>query len=339
MNWDELLAAYRANGGIADNVRLADGPRGRGVFPIDPSGPATLQTPESLFIPVTDILIAGREMRVKPESAVSAEARAFFEAYQRHFGWGNGGREAAFEEQAAWHALHSEVAEAIRAIAKPGSNFPAWRFDEPSEAMCAQAYLNQRQFDVRGHLVIVPLIDLVNHSGSAPSYATQEGLGVHGVFADEMLVSYNAADAWAHILSYSFASPSPLACSLSITVTLADGRKLSFERNIAAVIIEDRVRFPKAKTDGALTTFDFALLGFTQAMDLPRAVFRKTIEPYVAGAEADALFDRLHHYNQLRFIELLRTLRRHDGVLVRALEEAVLYQLEALSASVGARPL
>jgi hypothetical protein len=37
----------------------------------------------------------------------------------------------------------------------------------------------------------------------------------------------------------------------------------------------------------------------------------------------------------MRFIELLRTLRKHDGAHVRELENAALYQLEALSAAVG----
>src|SRR6476646_4511492 len=35
--WDEMVREFRALGGTVENVRLGDGPLGRGLFPIDDS--------------------------------------------------------------------------------------------------------------------------------------------------------------------------------------------------------------------------------------------------------------------------------------------------------------
>jgi hypothetical protein len=335
MTWDELLERFRALGGEASNIRLGDGARGRGIFVIDRSRPATLYTPASLFIPEDDIIVTGRQMTVRPQAPVSSETREFFDLYQRHFGWGNGGFDFYWSQQASWHALDAELIAAVREMATPGVGAPPWRFDAPTTAICLEAYVSERHFTVEGRRYLVPLIDLVNHSGFADGFEMNGGVGISGTFADEMLVCYNGGDAWAHMMNYGFASESATGCSLAITLTLSDGRQLAFERSVATAFSGDRFGIPKPRTNGALTTFPFVTLGFTKAMDVPRTAFRQILAPFMDIPQADWLFDRLHHFNRMRFIELLRTLRKHDGAHVRELENAALYQLEALSAAVG----
>ena len=55
--------------------------------------------------------------------------------------------------------------------------------------------------------------------------------------------------------------------------------------------------------------------------------------------QPDYVFDSIAHYNHTQFIALLRTLRKYEGPLVHTLEEAIINQLEALSACIGARRL
>ncbi len=43
MQWDEPVEEFRAIGGVADNVRLGIGPRGRRLFVVDPGKPASLR--------------------------------------------------------------------------------------------------------------------------------------------------------------------------------------------------------------------------------------------------------------------------------------------------------
>ena len=65
MDWGELLATFRELGGIADNVRLGEGPFGRGVFVCDPSKPATLHASENLLVPIDDLEIRDGQLRHK----------------------------------------------------------------------------------------------------------------------------------------------------------------------------------------------------------------------------------------------------------------------------------
>jgi len=48
--WEEMLEEFRALGGVAENIRLDDGPLGRGLFPIDAASPIRIFIPESLLL-------------------------------------------------------------------------------------------------------------------------------------------------------------------------------------------------------------------------------------------------------------------------------------------------
>src|SRR6266480_2604064 len=57
-SWHELLDEFRALGGTADNIRLGDGQFGRGLFPVDGTKPVAIHIPDSLLVPVTDLVVA-----------------------------------------------------------------------------------------------------------------------------------------------------------------------------------------------------------------------------------------------------------------------------------------
>ena len=58
-----------------------------------------------------------------------------------------------------------------------------------------------------------------------------------------------------------------------------------------------------------------------------------------AVAQADEVFDGIAFYNRGRFLDVLTTLGKYDGNVVKMLREAAIHQLHALSACVGARAL
>jgi hypothetical protein len=336
VTWDELLDFYRSLGGVAENVRLGEGAFGRGIFVIDPTRPARLFTPEAMNVPVDSVVIRDGAMTTT-SSDLGTRERAFFEAYERYFGWSAGGYDESFALQKQWHELPAEVVEAIGAISAGKTHQEQRRFLAPSVDVCRDVYLKARLFDLRKRSYVVPMIDLVNHSSDAASYGFTDGFSVSGTFASEMLVSYNTADSWGQMLSYGFASKSPYAYSLAISVNQRNGRKVSIARDITVTVTNNRMRFPTQETNGNETCLSFLLLGYKAAMDLPRTTFRKLTAGYLDVAEADRVFDGIQHYNRTHFIDLLRTLRRCDMPLARRLEEVVLDQLEALSAYVGSR--
>lgn len=336
MTWDELLAAFRSLGGVAENVRLGEGPLGRGIFPIDAGKPAMLHTPPSMHIPVRDIRLRDGRMTAETNH-VEPRALAFFEAYEAYFGWGAGGLEAMWEQQQAWHTLPEDVIACIRAMGAPESG--ERRFAAPNVELCMYDYLDERKFGQVESASIVPMIDLVNHSSYVPTYTFEDGVGVQGAFDDEVVVCYNRSDPWSLAAHYGFAATSPIAYSTGIIVGLPRGEKLTVARDIDPVATQNTLRFPKLETTPDGIRLSHVALGFTTAKDLPRAMFRKMLDSRLSTPEADYVFDGIQDYNRTQFIKLLRMLRRYDGQLVQTLQDAAINQLETLSAYAGARSL
>jgi hypothetical protein len=321
MTWDELLDAFRSLGGIAENVRLGEGQHGRGIFPIDPSKPVTLHTPNALQVRVTDIEIRDGQMRVKADR-LGIDDYEFFEAYEASFGWGAGGYEESLQRQLAWSALPVDVIARIKAM----GGLDEQRFLTPTVELCLRDFFDARKFGRSGANYAVPLIDLVNYSSTAPGFTRDGGFGVKGTFDDEVLVCYSEADAWSLAALFGFTTACAVAYSIGITIALSDGRKLSIIRDTHEFVMEDGVRFPTVQTIGADIRLSYLALRMEGQTDLPRGIFRRIAER-LNVAQPDAIFDGIAQFNRTEYASLLGVLRHYDGPLVRMLERAVTHTL------------
>ncbi len=336
MDFEELLAEFRALGGVADNVRMDVGRRGRGVFVIDPSKPAKLHAPESIFVPVEDLEQRDGQLVVRAGSALGSRERAFFDALQRNVGWGAGPSAEIARSQSAWSLLPQPVVDAIVRMGVPEDLDV--RFLAPAPEVIAQRFVRERQFRTPGGKRLVPVIDFVNYAGNAEPYVIEAGIGVAGTFDDEMLVRYNMSDTWNHAIGHGFSERAPFAHSVAIDIDI-DGKHITIGRAIAEFEARSGTIFPRLRAEGETIELSFLLLGHGPAPDLPRAVFRKIMEPYLAVERADLVFENIAHFNKMKFLQMLRTLRNHEGPIVRMLTEAAIGQLETLSCCIGARAL
>jgi hypothetical protein len=336
MDWEALLDEFRALGGTAENVRVAEGRYGRGLFVVDPALPAKIHACERLLVPIDALELRDGRLAVKAGAGVGERERAFFEAYQQHLGWGNGGREAAWRSHEAWNRLPSAVVEYVKHMG--ALEDPQRRFEVPSMEACARRYVNERDFFYGGGLYMAPFVDLTNHRGTAAPFVLEGGLGVAGTFDDEMLVRYNARDPWENALTYGFSDLAVFAYSLAIDVDVR-GRRFSIGRKFADGEVREGIRWPLVETAGDAVRLGHVVLGNPAAPDLPRAVFRRIVAPYLTATEADDAFDGIQHFNRTKFLDVLRLLKTNDGPLVRMLEDAAIHQLQTLSHSIGARPL
>lgn len=336
MDFEELLAEFRALGGTAENVRLGKGAFGRGIFVIDPSRPATLHCPEHLLVRTDWLELRDGELIAKGDAPLGPRERAFFDACMKHFGWGPTARDEIWQGQERWSRLPAPVIHAICALGV--SQDLDLRFLAPTVDVCALIYVRTRRVTYKDGSYIMPIVDLVNHAGLATSYVTSGGVGVEGRFEDEMLVRYTIGDVWNMLIGYGFNNRPPLAHSIAITLD-ADGKRIVISRNAYDSEQRGDVRFPKIKVEGDRIDLPYLTLGHSSAPDVPRAVFRSLMRPYLAIARADEIFDNITHFNRTKFLELLRTLRGYDGPIVDMLAEATLVQLETLSCCIGARSL
>lgn len=335
MKWDDLIEAFRELGGVAENIRLGHGSLGRGIFVRDPAKPATLHAPENLLFPVDDVEIRDGQLRLKAQARAGERERLFFEAYERHFGWGAGGLEENWNAQKQWSELPADVTAFLTAMG--ALNDPEKRFLPPSVEAGFERFVQARWFTYGGEAKLVPVVDLINYSSYTNGFTVAAGLGVTGQFADEVVVRYNLGDAFGRAMSYGFACIGAFAYSLSLNAALPGGKKIVIRRDVAASHARDGVRYPNASIAGDTIDLPFLLLGNATGTDLPRAIFRNLIAAFLPEAQADGAFDGIAHFNRMQFLNLLRLLRKHDGPLVRVLEEAAIDQLETLSYCIGAR--
>ncbi|MBV8155633.1 MAG: hypothetical protein JOY98_14505 [Candidatus Eremiobacteraeota bacterium] len=335
MTWDELLAEFRALGGVAENVTLGNGPFGRGVFVVDAARSATLHAPENLLVPTDALEIRDGRMKVKPGAPLGDRERAFFEAYHANFCWSAGVFGEIQASQKAWSELPGDVVHAIKTMGALLD--PEVRFLPPTTEVCFYQFVRSRDAQYQGRLCMLPVVDLVNHSSRASPYVLTNGIGVTGHFTGEMLVRYNGRDSWSNALTYGFAELASFAYSIGIGVDLFGRYQLSVRRDVAEVEFREGAGFPIVKLDGNAIDLSFLLLGHYAATDVPRGMFRSVMAPYLSVAEADQVFDSIAHFNRLKFLNLVRLLRGHDGTIVRMLESAALDQLEILSGCVGSR--
>ncbi|HVA33637.1 MAG TPA: hypothetical protein VNG31_05780 [Candidatus Baltobacteraceae bacterium] len=336
--WDEVLAEFRSLGGVADNVRLGYGSRGRGLFVIDPAKPATVHVPENMLVPTEDFEIRDDRLAIKSQSKLGDPERRFFERYDKHCGSQAGLLDETWRQQTQWSELPVDVRQFIMTMG--AIEEPERRFATPSLELCLHDFVRSRDILYREKPHFAPLIDLLNHSSAASDYVIGEGIAAEGIYEDEVLVKYNDVDSWALMLHYGFADACVRAYSLGgITVDLYARHTLSISREVVRREVHAGFVFPVAEASGNAIGLSHLTLGNFNGLALPRAIFRNVMGGVLDAPRADEVFESIVYYNRGRFHALLRLLNKYDGPLIGTLRDAALHQLEALSACVGAQPL
>ncbi|HET7086272.1 MAG TPA: hypothetical protein VFI23_15960 [Rhizomicrobium sp.] len=325
MDWNALLAEFRALGGDAENITLRQGPRGRGVFPVDPAKPVRLFVPPNLLVRGEDSEIRNGRFVAKASASLGARERAFFDSYQENFSWGAGAFDDLWQTQLAWSQLPQNVRDALKAI------WPvkAADFSEPSEELCHKRYLSSRVILFREHRVIMPIVELINHASDGAEYDRTDGIAVEGLFDGEVLAAYGTDDCWGTAVTHGFCEARNHAHSLPGSFSFADYR-IKILRTPRKREDSSGVALPIVTTEGDTVQFSFLTLGNARSPHLPRAVFLHIMET-VPVPRPDELFDIIQHYNRVQFLKFLRGSEGAATPLAAMLRIAAYQQLETLS--------
>ena len=323
--WNEMLDEFRVLGGVAENIRLGEGPFGRGLFPIDPSKPIHIDIPEHLLVPLEHVVIENNDFRISPASTVGARARAFLEAYEQDFAWGPGRLEVE-----RFLAAMNELPEALRVLL---SKLGLRRFFNPvSPGLLKKWFFGARCINFRDCKVVMPIVEMANHGGTA-KYDRQSSVGLHGAFDGEVLVRYCATtDPLDVFLNWAFAAKEPMAFSLE-RATQIGGKQFEIRRDFTH---DSPAPFiPAVTIDDTRIVVQYLLLGHQQFARLPKAAFRRAMAP-AKLADPDELYEFIQFANRQDFLELLNVLSTVDSPVVPALRNLALNQLGALSWHFGA---
>ena len=325
LGWDAMLAEFRALGGTAENIILRQGPRGRGVFPVDPAKPIRLHSPSNLLVCAEDTEIRDGRFVVKASATLGERERAFFDNYQQDFVWGAGVFDDLWQAPFEWSQLPQEIQDTL-----PVSRS---RFAEPSVELCRQQYLRTRSISYRNSSVVMPVMEFVNHGSGFSGYEFKDGIVIGGVFDGEVLVNYGVGDCWDLATSYGFCDARDYAYGLKGAFKFEDCR-IDISRTFKLVEPFNDYMLPIVRVEGDTVRFPFLTLGNSKFPHLPRLIFLR-ITKNTPIKRPDELFELVHHYNRLL---LLRFLRRSEGPaipLVATLRSAAYQQLETLSSYWG----
>lgn len=334
LSWSQMLDAFRALGGCADNVEQRLGPYGNGLFAIDPSKPVRLHVPEQLLVDCEHIVLRGDALVIDDKAAVSDGLKAFFASYQAHFSWGAEGHRGA---QAHEQGLR-DLPEPVLAMLKK------WRLLNLAQSQecdwseqVKRRFLQSRRIDYKGRKVIMPIIELINHGARSGGYRIADGITVEGTYGDEITVNYQPqSDALKRYLAWGFASPEPLAFSIPLNFEVSQGRRLVVGSQPTEGLVKNRLTLPKRVQEGQRDVLSHVRIGSMGSPRMPRTLFRMALPDWPA-AQADEVFERICAANLAMLTDLLMAMQASELPAVQALRQSVLYQLKAMSHCHGIR--
>ena len=336
-DWHSFLEEYRAFGGKAENVMQRKGAFGLGLFPIDPSKPIELLVPDHLLVPVDQVKVEDGNLVITDYSSFPEGYGDWFARYQRNYSWGAEGRENILDFEQGLKDLPSPLKQLLKRHGLYNSEvrFPGDNIDKE----ILRRFIQTRCINRQNSSVIMPMIDLLNHSPSFEGYEMKDqGIAVSGMYDGEILVRYsNNADPLARLLGYGFNSPEPLAFSL----------RCQLQHNDQAVLVQGgSPKGPGAtpfkpclieKKDDRLVVKQ-PLLGSANTPKLPKTLFIQacnTLEEI--NIDAVQLFEQIHQRNTAILVNLINELNELEGAVAKKLQKGCLDQLLSLSMYYGQR--
>lgn len=323
-DFEDILAEFRALGGTAENICLKDGQFGRGLFPRDSTRPIHIHIPDSLLVDSKFATFENGAFRLAADAPLGARERAFLERYENDLSWHSGRHEIENVFQAVQEAS-PELRELLR------KSYYAHRWvSEPADETIQQRFLDAREIYYKGTHVIMPIVELANH-GQAGRYQRDDGVGLTGVFPDEILACYQACDPLHIFTKWGFASGSELF-ALSVHIK-NDSAGLAVERQVPDPETATPPFLPAVTRDVAgRLTLSYMLLGHRERPGLPRGIFYRIVRD--AGwkrNQADAAFDSILHINRLHMLKLIAACEGEPSRIGKLLRNVARFQLEVMS--------
>ena len=332
INWEKNLDNFRALGGVAENIKLGEGIYGRGLFPKDPKHPIKMVVPKHLLLPAEWLQIDEQENLVLSDGCNWArEIKSFYLDYQRDYGIGGNLMREMLQQQTELFNLP----ESVKAMLI-GYGVSASSFQKPSRQACLEIYKNSRRILFNDQLVLMPLVELVNHDEhSKKTFDTVPTLGISGKFSDEILVHYGmAGDAALMFEAYRFSAAKPYTFSGALSINLGS-KVIKISRFVTLFETIENTNIPKLKIEGDNIHLSCLVIGSINDKSSPKKVFTKLMHSVGMPAHmASNVFDGIVDQNRNFFLHLLEELKPLDGAVVESMRTMARNQLIPLGVRV-----
>jgi hypothetical protein len=210
-------------------------------------------------------------------------------------------------------------------------------FSESSEELIQRRFFEMRSITYRGHSVVMPIIELVNHGGDV-RYDHSDTIALRGNFADEVLVRYSDLDSFDYFLSWGFATQRPVAFSVALHGSVGTTR-MEIGQTFNTVVTSERQWVPAFRmADTNIVQLPFLMIGNVRFPRLPKGIFYKLMRD--AGYKGfEEAFDTVQHLNRIHFLNLIEELEPFDLPISQTLRTMARYQLRAMSFCFGSREI
>ena len=217
-NWDFLLLKFRRLGGIANNVCQKEGEYGRGIFSVNPSIRTRIFTPSKLMIKKDDIYLEDDKLRIKKDKEYNQEIRDFFNFYQDNFSWGSGGKETTELFEKGLSLFNSSLKKLLKRHALVDIEE---RHKGKWDNVIKKKFLDARVIKFRNSIVVVPILELVNHRvRSLPFITSKEGISTpnYPALSGEIRHSYGSMSPVSRFFYQGFFSKETIVFSLPFSI-------------------------------------------------------------------------------------------------------------------------
>lgn len=324
-NWENTVLRFRALGGVVDNVILGEGVYGRGLFSKDTNHHIKMIIPNDLLCPTGWLEFDAKgNLKLNEECNWDEEAKSFYLDYQRDYGIGGSIMNEMFQKQSEFFNLPDSLKSMLTGFGMSKS-----LFQKPSIQRGLELYLSSRRILFNNNLVMMPLVELVNHDEkSKKSFDKVPNLGISGKFKGEILVNYSmAGDAALMFEGYGFSAPKPYTFSGSLGINLGI-KRIKISRFVSLYTTIANTNVPKLKVEGDTIHLSCLVLGSVNDKSSPKKVFTKLMHTVGMPANiASDVFDGIVKQNINFFLHLLEELKPLDGGVVEGLRTMAKHQL------------
>ena len=170
-DWSAFLEEFRSFGGRAENVTQREGPHGLGLFPINPAEPVEVVVPKELLVPANDVVLCDGDAVIKDGNAFPAGYADWFRRYQANYSWGAEGEASVTRFETGLQQLPETVRRSLQELNlyQPAQRLPSADVHENM----LRRFLKSRCLGLQGTLLVMPIVELVNHTPKAKNWEIQ----------------------------------------------------------------------------------------------------------------------------------------------------------------------
>ena len=330
--WSRLIDEFRSFGGIADNVIQRQGRLGLGLFPMDPSQPIELHAPGHLLIATDNLELRDNQVQIKNKTYFPEGYADWYQRFQREYSWGAEASRSIIEFESELQKLPDSIQQILNQFLPVPIKQRLPRIDIENEIF--KRFILTRQINWNGKNVLMPIIELVNHSPAQNSWGVSDrGISIEGQFQDEVLVRYSASDPMHRFIQYGFACDESMGFSMSLMLNHR-GHEIQINGGINFSPFKP---MPSAIKSGRLV-INKPLLGSSNRPRMPKALFAKSCEQF-KNIDSNELFEQVCHLNRIGIIKIMKALQENNfkSPLKDQLQETCWLQLNAIGEHYGKR--